>query len=356
MTKLKRPIVIPDMPAEEYHEIEALSASGIVLLDGGPLDFYYYRYGDGKSKASTPAQLLGRAKHTAGLEGLDAFEIGFMPALDLEDYPGALVYHADLKQWCKERNLPPGGTISVLCERIEEAADILEEHPIIWPRELARHELAASDAGATILPLEDYNDALEKAKLIAPYIDSMRDRGGLAEATILWERGGIPCKARLDFFAPGSIFDLKNMANKYRSKFSSVVHREMANSLLTVQAAWYLAGARAARDAGVLPFDDRGLDFTFKWAFVQQNGAPNIIARDYQEEAEALDDGTMYRTAADRKTWDIIDQAIALYARYSESHGKDRPWIPPLDDQPMTDLMYPFWFLSSVMNDDEVEV
>jgi hypothetical protein len=347
--------LITNMPAEEYFAVKALSASGIKYLSSGSLDYWHYVYGPGSQQEGTAAMKLGTAKHLAGLEGLEAFRKTYIPAIDKRDYDGVLDSQEELKGWCRDHGLAVGGSKAVLCDRITDALDALDgDRPTLWMNEVEGQKNIAAKQGQEILPQDDYKDALSKAKQIAPIIDQMRDAGGMPEVSIFWEQDGIPCKARLDYLAPGIAFDLKNVANTNRMPFGDLVAKTMANMLMVIQAEFYLMAARAAQSAGLLPFEYSG-EWVFKWLFLQSAGTSNMCMRTHIEKQKSMDSGLIEQTMASLKGQKLIGQGMHLYKQYMKSHGSDRPWVPELDDQEMTDIMYPFWFLSD-MEDDEVEL
>jgi len=275
-----------------------------------------------------------------------------VPIIDKRDYEGALDSQAELKGWCKEHGLAVGGSKGVLCDRIMGAATCVDEKPTLWMNELSSQELDAAEKGQEILTQDEYADCLSKAKQISPIIDAMREAGGLPEVSILWEQDGIPCKARLDFLAPGDAFDLKNVANSQRLPFGDLVHNTMAKMYMVIQAEFYLMAVRAAQAAGVLPFEYDG-DFRFKWLFLQSAGTPNMCMRTHVERHMSMDTGLIEQTQASTKGQKLIGEGMMLYKQYMASHGANKPWVPELDSQDMTDLMYPFWFLSDI--EEEIE-
>ena len=342
-----QPQLILDMPAEEYHEIEALSATGARLLYSGPLEFWWGTYGPGATEESSPAQTLGTAKHIAVLEGENAFKAAYVPEMSLEDHPGVLVSQADLKEWSRSHGGKVGGSKADLCRRIGIMCDANKwECPPLWPLLLDEHRADAEESGRVILKQRDYKDALSRIAQTKGILAPLRDRGGVPEVSLLWEESGIRCKARLDFLAPGIVLDLKNIANKHRESFGAACGKAIANDMLTIQAAWYLRAAKVAAEAGLLPFDQSGKEgFIFRWLFLQSEGCPNMAVRDYLTHSTALDTGKKGLTAAHSMARDVIGKAMGLYEQYMESHGKDRPWFPPLDKRDMDDSEYPSWFL-----------
>lgn len=347
--------LILDMPDDEYHAIDALSATGIKLLHAGPLEYFYYRYGPGSEEEATAAMRAGSAKHKAGLEGLEAFQAAYVPAICKEDFTGVLDSQEELKGWCRDHGLAVGGSKVMLCARIIEALDVFDSnHPTLWMIKINEQKNIAQDDGQEILTQDEYKDALSKARQIAPIIDPLREQGGKPEVTILFEQDGIPCKARIDYLAPGILLDLKNIQNSFKSPFSQVISKTMANSLLPIQAEFYLRAIRAAAKADLLPFAYKG-SFVFRWLFLQSTGCPNMAIRQYLERSVSIDTGTEGLTASKLWARDAIKNGMNLYREYQASHGKDRPWIPPLDEKEMEDIDYPS-YLFYKQDDSEVEL
>jgi len=343
---MKNVKLILDMPEDDYHAIPALSASGIKLLNTGPLDYWHKIYGPGKSESGTRAQMNGSAKHKAALEGVEKLREKYTPALDKTMFDDVLDSHDDLKTWCKRHDLKVGGTKKVLCERIAEYCESSGINtPALWPTLTQDYAADATDSGKTILTQNEYADALEKSKQSAQIVGPLRDSGGHPEVTILWEDGGISCKARLDFLAPGIVLDLKNVANKNCVPFRECCHSEIGRRMMTVQAEWYLRAARIAQGAKLLPFDYDG-DFTFQWLFMQSSGTPNILVRDYEQKKEDIErPGKFVRTDISTRSASVITDAISAYSHFMSKFGTDTPWVTELDHAAMRDVDYPSWYL-----------
>ncbi len=334
-----------DMPAYEYHQLRRLSASGIALLAAGTLEFWYGTYGPGADRAGTRAMASGTAKHVSVLEGAEAFLAQYIPQQTKDGFPGCLDTIPDLKKWCKEKGLNAGGTKPVLISRIKSACkDHTWTVPDIWTDIVARQEMEADETGKEILPADDYDAALEKIAITDQVMAPLRESGGTPEVVILWEQDGIPCKARLDYLAPGIILDLKNVANTKSRPFAEACANEIASRNMIVQAEWYLEAVTIAMHAGLLD-DFKDSYINFQWLFLQSNGCPNVAVRRYLQHTASIDTGEIERTGASTRARNIIGAAMGVYRQYMASHGAEKPWTPPLDCRPMRDIDYPTWFL-----------
>jgi hypothetical protein len=108
------------------------------------------------------------------------------------------------------------------------------------------------------------------------------DLGGVNEHAWEWEWDGVPCKAKVDRFAKGTLVDLKTASSASPAAFQ----REMVLRGHHLRAAWYLDGWNTVyRDAG---------DYRF---VVIGKAEPHLISV-YQLDDSALQRGrTLYRHA-----------------------------------------------------------
>jgi hypothetical protein len=185
--------LIYDMPAKEYHAIEALSASGAKLLLKSPAHYFASREG---FKAPTAAMKLGTAVHTAILEPelFDA-EIAIEPKLDKRTKIG--------KEAAEQFSLSSDGKVIIdhyQGERCRAIAEAVRAHPYF----------------------------------------KKRVKNGKAEATMLWEQYGVQCKARVDYLAERTMFDVKTCQDASPDGFA----KQIANFSYHMQAAHYAMGFR----------------------------------------------------------------------------------------------------------------
>lgn len=181
------------VPAEDYHKIDALSASGAKLLLRSPAHYLASKL---SPKEPSAAMKLGTVTHTLILEPEKAKdEIAVMPRFDRRTTIG------------------------------KKAAEEFEEDH--------RGKLVV-DEGVWAKA-----NSIAEAVLANPIV---RDNlgGGQAEVTMLWEQYGVPCKARIDYLTGSAILDVKTCADASPEGFA----RQVANFQYHVQNAHYANGFR----------------------------------------------------------------------------------------------------------------
>lgn len=181
------------LAAEDYHQIDALSASGAKLLLRSPAHFLAAK---SSPKEPSAAMKLGTLVHTLILEPEKvAAEIAVMPKFDRrttigkkaaeefeEDHRGKLV--VDEVQWARAKSI---------------------------------------------------SDAVRANRVVQENLT-----GGVSEATLIWEQYGVPCKARVDYLKGSAIFDVKTCSDASPEGFA----RQVASFQYHVQAAHYANGFR----------------------------------------------------------------------------------------------------------------
>ncbi len=201
------PGVYRDVPATEYHRWDAMSKTWLGYIeDESPKHFHYRR---AHPKVTTEAMLGGQVLHKLCLEALDfADEFVVAPKVDRRTKVGKAAW-ADF-------------------ERLSERKVVIEQGQYDTSRAMAR--------------------SLMRHKIARELLAD-----GQAELSIVWDDPdtGIRCKARLDYFLPPMIGDVKRARKVSEHGFSSAVaaygyHR---------QAAMYLDGGQIVKlDAKVFAF------------------------------------------------------------------------------------------------------
>ena len=223
------PGVHDDIPAEDYHRIEALSSGGCKLLLRSPAHYWWQRE---NPREASDAMNVGTAVHIGVLEPERwDDEIVLMPKFNRRSNAGK----AEAEAW--------------------EAAHVGK----VWLDE-ADHAKALAIVGSV-----RRHPAAQR--LLAE---------GVAERTLMWNdaRHGTPCKARIDWHRPdGAMVDLKTTRDASPNAFG----RQIADLMYHVQAAHYWIGAEHALDASPL-----------YWAWIAvENEAPYCTAV-YVLQADAL--------------------------------------------------------------------
>ena len=188
------PGVYHGMPAQDYHAIDALSASGAKHLLRSPAHYLAQKE---KPMEPTAAMRLGTAVHTMILEPEKAdIEIARAPKVD---------------------------------KRTKVGKETLE----LFERE---------NAGKLILDADVYDKAAAIADAVAKHpVASKLLTDGQAETSMLWEaHNGIPCKARFDYYKGDGIIDIKTTQDASPDAFA----RSIAGFKYHAQAAHYLQGYR----------------------------------------------------------------------------------------------------------------
>lgn len=186
-----------DMPADEYHQIDALGSSDVKALMRSPAHFVARRQ---EPREATDAQQLGTAIHVGVLEP-HRFDhaVAVAPVVDRRTKEGKAAW-------------------SVFVEQSVGRLILTQDQ-----HDLARRVIDAVHAHPAARALLD---------------------GGASEVSLQWRDNatGAPCKARIDRLRPdGGIVDLKTTVDASPRGFA----RAIGQFGYAAQAAHYLAGAQA---------------------------------------------------------------------------------------------------------------
>lgn len=187
--------LLADLPAEQYHAHEALSASGAKKILRSPAHFKVWRT---EKREPTADMRLGTACHSAILEP-ETFEDQVLcsPKFDRRTKDG------------------------------KAAAEAFE----------------AQAAGRLVLSADDFDACLRVRDAVAKHAGAQRLLADTRrEVSLFWRDGqyGIPCKARLDAMrSDGGIVDLKTTGDASPDAFG----RGIASWQYHLQAAFYFIGA-----------------------------------------------------------------------------------------------------------------
>ena len=246
--------LIRDMPAETYHSIQALSASGLKRLRQSPLHFWSAQLDPNRVHGEpTPSMLAGTLAHTMLLE----------PDQVAERY----------------QVLPPG-------------IDMRTKEGKAWK--------ASVPAGITLITIEQKQTAERQAAAVRalPEIAALMENG-FAESSAVWidEATGEHCKCRPDWVSEAGdgvvLIDLKTCQDASASGFP----RTIANFGYHLQAAWYADGYERATGRMVLGF---------VFACVEA-AAPHAAA------AYMLDDGSLDKARSEnRRLLDLYAQCKSI--------------------------------------------
>jgi PDDEXK-like domain of unknown function (DUF3799) len=218
---------------EEYLSIDAINKSGLDALARSPMHFRAAQDKD------TAAKAFGRAIHCAVLEP-EEFDKRYAPKPTADRFPAALNTADQYKAKCLELGIKITGTKEVLKRRILEVTsetrfldDIEAEH--------SKFQLLSEDEWGAC--------HIIAAQFLASPVAAEVFQKGRSEVTIVWEREGYRCKARLDWLADDFSIaaDLKSAVDASPAGFA----KSCADYNYHRQADWYLEAVEVA--SGIRP-------------------------------------------------------------------------------------------------------
>jgi hypothetical protein len=332
------------MPDTEYHEDWSIGSSDLIKLLQSPLEYYWNCRANihRRPEKVTPAMQYGKAIHKAVLEGHDAFhEIYGLKAPPPR--AGALITVEDLKKRCSFLGLPTSGNKPDLIKRIRT----IDVESIIHEEDLEAHKKTVE--GKVLLDEEDYAEILLSVQHIRanPSLKSAFV-GGYPEVSIFWEVGGVPFRARFDYWKPKAIVDLKSTRNAMSLPWPQAVTNFLARGNYYIQATHYMSGrqyaAKFLREGKV--FGDHNPDWLkaaleepevpFIFVVYKAEGAPLVYPVSFTSEEPDYA----------RAITEIAD-AVEQYKQGFETYGQS-DWVDDQGIQVYSNLPWPMWRAGAV--------
>jgi len=212
------------LPEDIYHAAPWIGSSSAKKLYACPPDYWFESNMNPLREADEPtfAQSFGRALHHRILYGEAAFVRDHQ---FIEKTTGESVSAEDLKTFIKEQ----GGVPAKLKAENER---------------YVRDELKVN-----LLTEHTYQRIMVAAAHITknPHL-ALAFTNGYPEVSVFWhEEGGVPCKARWDYWKARAIVDLKSFRSKERIRsLDEIVLQDLFNYRYDIQTAWYLRGHERA--------------------------------------------------------------------------------------------------------------
>jgi len=367
------------LPAEIYHAVPRLSASGLQDLLISPATFWRGSWLDPDrpegDEEATKAQILGKAYHTARLEP-ELFDSAYVRALEKSEFPeGTLFTASDMGAELEARGLKKSGSV------LEQSARLFADG--FPPEKLWHHSLITWEeqrADRLAIPARFYDDIRTDMERLKGSAVHRLLSGGAAEVSIFWtDDKGHKLKARPDYLTADHWADLKTFDNPMRKPLAKVITDQIQYNRYHVQAAHYRDAIMAAR-AG-LPViegtdEQRELiealqlcdDPACWYVFIEKNGVPNILARQIRfhevplsttvNDAGASEEGIARMHALTRqpsifyvKACREIRKAKRLFRAYSEVYQPGEPWFPfdPMGE--ITDMDFSAFWLDEAIDE-----
>lgn len=371
-----------DLPADIYHEVPRLSASGIKKLCVSPATFWRGSWLDPErptlEENETDAKILGRAYHMARLEP-HLFHDTFVRELDKAEMPkGSLLTGVEMSAKLEDIGLKKSGTNEEKAERLLDhgfpAAKIWFVQQQIWE---------AERRARTPIPAKYFDQMETDMKRIAGNGDIARLlSGGCAEVSIFWtDRHGIKMKARLDYLHLDHWADLKTFANPNGKRLQKALADALQYNRYDVQAVVYRDAVEAVRVGGLQIIGDatdqqrqlvaqlqvKPHELACQYIFQEKGGVPNLLAREFpfyavpystlfnepfsksEEHAERVREMTRHRTRLFVRAEREMIEAKKAFVLHSQVYQPGEPWFPLDATGEFTDdEFHPYWLEGSL--------
>lgn len=351
------------LPAEVYHAVPRLSASGLQRLCVSPATFWRGSWMDPDrpelDEEETKAQQLGKAYHVARLEP-ERFHASYVREIDKADFPAKGLLTSDAAVKAELKNLGQTQTIGneSIAERAERLVDAGYEGTIL-PLEKARWEDTVN--GRVSLPAKYFDQIVTDMQRIRAN-DEIADllSGGEAEVSIFWtDRHGLKMKARVDYLTPGWWDDFKTFDNSRGKELEQALADAVRYNRYHVQAVTYRDAVEAIRLGGlqvrgnatdaqralVAAIQIRPDELACWYVFQEKGGVPNLLAMDFpfytvplntklghagaSEEAIArVEAAARIKSGVHIRAIQDIDKAKRDFVLYAEVYEPGQPWSP----------------------------
>lgn len=355
-----------DMPAEIYHSLPRLSASGIGNMLIGPPTYWADSWmNPDKKERTSEALILGAAYHVARLEP-HRFTDCYIREIDPEDYPGALMNGTAIGEALADIGETKKRAGEAVMDQARRLFDAGYSKPI-WHILQEKWESGRGERiGLSPKIFDQLMTDMERIQVneqIRPLLEE-----GYAEVSILYTcpTTGVPMKVRIDYLAADRFVDFKSFQNSQGKRIDQFIADAFRYNRYYVQAAVYHQALEAVRAIGRLNVVHPGshdrdkvfslLDEIYNrpapldcwYVFQEKDGIPNLLARRIRlfnglHPANGDPDQPIRKSALHLKAETDIRYAQRGWKFYREEYG-DQPWPPlaPIGD--LTDDDFPtFW-------------
>lgn len=354
-----------DLPEQDYHKLERLSASGICNMLVSPANFWAESWLNPDRKddddTDTPARRLGRAYHTARFEP-ELLNQKFVCELDPSEMEGALTNGTAVGAALAELGETKKKSGETTLDQAKRLASLGYTGKIL----AIEQELWEEDRGdRTPIAPEYWKQLRRDMELIRSQPDIAKHMtGGFAEVSVLWtdERTGIDMKCRFDYLKPDSFTDLKTFDNPMRKNLEQCLANAFQYNRYYVQAFLYwhvtelIRAKKVDKPADVVwttqqcdlidAIQARKSSLPIWYVFQQKGGVPNLLARDIhimrpvhsshdhndagisRETSEEVGEKTRRLSSLGMKAEAEVLHAMNTFNWYSESYERGQPWTP----------------------------
>lgn len=348
------------LPAEVYHAVPRLSASGLQKLCVSPATFWKGSWLDPDrpelDEESTKAQVLGKAYHTARLEP-HLFETSYVRELNKAEFPAGTVFTGvDMGKALEALGEKKSGSVAEQAERLALAGF---DKPI-W--HIAMADWERERAGRIPLPAKHYDEIVRDMERIRANADiAALLSNGEAEVSIFWtDQHGLKMKARVDYLQAEAWADFKTFDNTRGKVLAQALADAVRYNRYHVQAITYRDAVEAIRLGGlqvqgeatdaqraiVAAIQIRPFELACWYIFQEKGGVPNLVAREFpfytvplstlvakpltksaEHEAE-IEEATKRKSKLHMRARQDIDHAKRQFVLHSQVYEPGQPWFP----------------------------
>lgn len=348
------------LPAEVYHAVPRLSASGLQKLCVSPATFWKGSWLDPErpelDDESTKAQVIGKAYHTARLEP-HLFDSSYVRELDKKEFPKGTVFTGiDMGKALEELGEKKSGSVGEQAERLAAAGF---DKPI-WHLAMAAWE--EERAGRVALPAKVYDEVVRDMERIRSNADIAELlSNGEAEVSIFWtDQHGLKMKSRVDYLQAAAWADFKTFDNTRGKVLAQALADAMRYNRYHVQAVTYRDALEAIRLGGlqvqgeatdsqralVAAIQLRPHELACWYIFQEKGGVPNLVAKEFpfytlpmsaqlnraiagDDEARARGDAAQQRRSKLHiRARQDVDHAKRAFVLHDQVYEPGQPWFP----------------------------
>lgn len=348
------------LPAEVYHAVPRLSASGIQKLCVSPATFWKGSWLDPErpelDDESTKAQVVGKAYHTARLEP-HLFDSTYVRELDKKEFPKGTVFTGtDMGKALEELGEKKSGSVGEQAERLAAAGF---DKPI-WHLALAAWE--EERAGRVALPAKVYDEVVRDMERIRANADIAELlSNGEAEVSIFWtDQHGLKMKSRVDYLQASAWADFKTFDNTRGKVLAQALADAVRYNRYHVQAVTYRDAVEAIRLGGlqiqgeatdaqrtlVAAIQLRPYELACWYIFQEKGGVPNLVAKEFPfytvplstlvaqpltksaEHAAAMEEATKRKSKLHMRARQDVDHAKRAFVLHAQVYEPSQPWFP----------------------------
>jgi hypothetical protein len=298
-----------NLPEDDYHADQALSASGIKKLLQSPADYWFTSvHNPDRENKDTAATVKGTLYHHA------YFEPHKLKELYAIKPDGMSFAKTDGKLW-------------------------RDQH-----------------SDKIIVPEKDFSE-VDRARNLAEQSGLFDLIGeGRSEVSIFHtNKSGHRCKCRVDHLSNIAAFDLKSFSNPQRKDVDTCIAHAIYFERYHIAAAWY---SMLIEQAKKLPVYDGTTGEQIEklqtfmqdvsphefWLIFQQTGdVPAVYMRELRERDRTTNEINQYWRSAEHS----IQLATGLYAQFMQTHGPGKPWLTELQPKEIADHEFAPWMVDN---------